>query len=54
MEKLGKGMTATLTTPVLALGTAAIKASMEYESAFASVRKTVDATEAEFRTRPAI
>ena len=54
MEKLGKGMTATLTTPVLALGTAAIKASVEYESAFASVRKTVDATEAEFRTRPAI
>ena len=48
MEKLGKGMTATLTTPVLALGTAAIKASMEYESAFASVRKTVDATEAEY------
>ena len=54
MEKLGKGMTATLTTPVLALGTAAIKASVEYESAFASVRKTVDATEVEFRTRPAI
>ena len=48
MEKLGKGMTATLTTPVLALGTAAIKASVEYESAFASVRKTVDATEAEY------
>ncbi|MCI6377840.1 MAG: phage tail tape measure protein [Clostridiales bacterium] len=48
MEKLGKGMTATLTTPVLALGTAAIKASVEYESAFASVRKTVDATETEY------
>ena len=45
MEKLGKGMTTALTTPVLALGTAAIKASVEYESAFASVRKTVDATE---------
>ena len=48
MEKLGKGMTTALTTPVLALGTAAIKASVEYESAFASVRKTVDATEAEY------
>ena len=48
MEKLGKGMTAALTTPVLALGTAAIKASVEYESAFASVRKTVDATETEY------
>ena len=45
MEKLGKGMTTALTTPVLALGTAAIKASVEYESAFASVRKTVNATE---------
>lgn len=48
MEKLGKGMTTTLTTPVLALGTTAIKASVEYESAFTSVRKTVDATEAEY------
>ena len=48
MEKLGRGMTTTLTTPVLALGTAAIKASVEYESAFTSVRKTVDATEAEY------
>ena len=45
LEKVGKGMTTALTTPVLALGTAAVKASVEYESAFTSVRKTVDATE---------
>ena len=32
----------------MALGTAAIKASIDYESAFTSVRKTVDATEQEF------
>ena len=33
---------------MLALGTAAVKASVEYESAFTSVRKTVDATETEY------
>ena len=30
------------------MGTAAIKASLDFESSFTSVRKTVDATEAEF------
>ena len=50
MDKTGKSMTAMLTTPVLALGTASIKASVEFESAFASVRKTVDATEAEYES----
>ncbi|MEA5068496.1 MAG: phage tail tape measure protein [Christensenellaceae bacterium] len=48
MSKVGKGMTAALTTPVLALGTAAIKASVDFESAFTGVRKTVDATEQEY------
>ncbi len=48
MSKVGKGMTAALTTPVLALGTAAIKASIDFESAFTGVRKTVDATEQEY------
>lgn len=33
---------------VAAVGTAALKASIEFESAFAGVRKTVDATEQEF------
>lgn len=49
MARTGKHLTAMLTTPVLGLGTAAIKASVEYESAFTSVRKTVDATEEEYQ-----
>ena len=48
MNRTGKGLTAALTTPVLALGAAAVKSSMDFESAFTSVRKTVDATEAEY------
>ena len=44
----GKSLSKTVTTPVLAMGTAAIKASLDFESSFTSVRKTVDATEAEF------
>ena len=49
MERVGKGMTAMLTTPILGLGAAAIKSSVEFESAFAGVRKTVDATEEEYQ-----
>ena len=37
-----------ITAPVTALGTAAIKASIDFESSFASVRKTVEASEEEF------
>lgn len=55
MEKAGKklsGVGRTLstiaTTPIVALGTTAIKASLDFESSFTSVRKTVDATEEEF------
>ncbi len=48
MVKVGRTLTTTVTTPIVALGTAAIKASIDYESAFTSVRKTVDATESEF------
>ncbi len=50
MSKVGREMTMYMTTPVLALGTASVKASMEFESAFASVRKTVDATEEEYES----
>ena len=46
--KAGKLLSTTLTTPIAALGTAAVKASIDFESSFASVRKTVDATEAQF------
>ena len=48
MTTAGRTLTTVMTTPILALGTAAIKASLDFESTFASVRKTVDATEAEF------
>lgn len=49
MTKVGRVLTTTVTAPILALGTAALKASISYESAFASVRKTVDATDSEFK-----
>ena len=44
----GKALTKTIATPVAALGTAAVKASIDFESSFADVRKTVDATETQF------
>jgi TP901 family phage tail tape measure protein len=47
-ESAGRALTTAVSTPVLAMGTAAIKASLDFESSFTSVRKTVDATEAEF------
>ncbi len=45
---IGRSLTRIVSTPITALGTAAIKASIDFESSFASVRKTVDATEEEF------
>ena len=48
LTKAGKLLSTTLTTPIVALGTAAIKSSIDFESSFTSVRKTVDATEAQF------
>ena len=44
----GRGFSRALTVPIVALGVASIKASVDYESAFTSVRKTVNATEDEF------
>ena len=48
MTKAGKSLTTHATVPITALGTAAVKASIDYEYAFADVRKTVDATEEEY------
>ena len=48
MTKTGKTLTASITAPIAALGTGAIKASIDYEYAFADVRKTVEATEEEY------
>lgn len=48
MTAAGRTLTTVMTTPILGLGVTAVKASIGFESSFASVRKTVDATEAEF------
>lgn len=50
-EKLvgvGTRLTVGLTAPLLAVGTAATKSAIEFESAFTGVQKTVDATESEY------
>jgi TP901 family phage tail tape measure protein len=48
MQSLGKGLTTALTLPLAALGAGSAKFAMDFESSFAGVRKTVNATEAEF------
>jgi len=55
IEKVGKGftdvgktLTAGVTVPMGLLGGASVKAASDFESAFAGVRKTVDASEKEF------
>ena len=45
---MGKTLTKQITIPLAAVGTASIAASVKFESAFAGVIKTVDATEQEF------
>ena len=45
---VGRAFSTMVTAPVTALGTAAIKASIDFESSFAVVRKTIDGTEEEF------
>lgn len=50
-EKLagvGDKLSRRVTAPLVALGAAALKSSVDFESAFAGVRKTVDATEEEY------
>ena len=49
-EKAGKTLTRTVTTPIVGLATTAVKASLDFESSFALVRKTVNGTEADFDT----
>jgi TP901 family phage tail tape measure protein len=48
LQSAGKGMTIGLTAPILAIGALSVKAAMDFESSFAGVRKTVEATEEEF------
>jgi TP901 family phage tail tape measure protein len=44
----GKGLTAGLSVPIAGVAAASGQLAIDFESAFAGVRKTVDATEAEF------
>ena len=48
MRDVGRTMSLYVTTPLVALGKEAVEASIDFESSFASVRKTVDATEQEY------
>ena len=45
---LGRRMTVMLTTPIVAMGKKVIQASLDFESSFAYVRKTVQATEEQY------
>lgn len=49
LARVGAGLTKFVTLPVLAAGAASVKAAMDWESAFAGVRKTVEATEPQFK-----
>lgn len=48
MSRAGRTLAMRVTAPLVALGAYAIKSAMDFESAFAGVRKTVNATEEEF------
>lgn len=48
VDHVGSKLTTGLTLPIVALGTYSVKSAMDFESAFAGVRKTVDATEEEY------
>ena len=47
LAQVGQKMTTRVTLPIAAAGTAAAKAAVDFESAFAGVAKTVDATDEE-------
>lgn len=48
LSKVDKAMTQYATLPIAALGATAVKSANSFESAFAGVRKTVNATEVEY------
>lgn len=49
MKSIGQSMSLYVTAPIVALGVGAAKAAIEFESAFAGVRKTVDTSEEGFK-----
>lgn len=48
VKKVGSNLTKSITVPLAAMGTGAIKSAIDFESAFAGVKKTVDMSEAGF------
>lgn len=50
LTTVGQTLTSTITKPIKSLAKETVEASIEYESAFTSVRKTVEGTEDEFET----
>lgn len=48
MTAVGQALTKTITLPILGLGASVLKVTSDFESSFAGVRKTVEATEPEF------
>lgn len=50
ISTVGRSLTLGVTVPIVAVGALAIKASMDFETAFAGVRKTVDGTAQDFVT----
>jgi TP901 family phage tail tape measure protein len=48
LQSIGTKLTIGLTAPLAAVGGASLKTAIDFESAFAGVRKTVDATEDQF------
>lgn len=48
MTQVGGLLTRAITLPLVAMGAGAVKAASDFESSFAGVRKTVEATEPEF------
>ena len=50
LNQFGGKLTKTVTTPILAAGVAAAKAGIDYEDAFAGVRKTVNVTSGDAET----
>lgn len=48
MDEIGQSLTRHVSLPLIAVGALAIKSAVDFESAFAGVRKTVSATEEEF------
>ena len=49
IQGVGDKMTKGITLPVVGMGVAVSKAAIDFESSFAGVRKTVDATESEYK-----